>query len=288
LSRDSARNEPDARLCRLSRGSRRHFLPSMVQICASHSSSSLARHTPPSHVCVYFNLCCYCCRCFCFPVCQTRLCLSRREVCISCVPPPPSSIQTSVSAHSPTMAFALPFLGRLHLLEYLGLLASLVFVCFEAFIRVITLALPQPIINLCYRASRRIFDHLTVPSNRSRNRKKPIVQSLVKATDFVELCELYGYAAEEHIVQTKDGYLLGLHRLAWKRGEEGQRINGGPNSTQKKVIFCMHGLLMNSEVWVCLTDKERCLPFQLVDQGYDVWVRVTKHHCFDWPLIYHF
>ena len=29
---------------------------------------------------------------------------------------------------------------------------------------------------------------------------------------------------------------------------------------------------MNSEIWVCLTDKERCLPFVLVDHGYDVWV----------------
>jgi lysosomal acid lipase/cholesteryl ester hydrolase len=170
------------------------------------------------------------------------------------------------------MPFGLPFLGRLHFIEYLGLLASLAFVIFEAFIRVITLALPQPIISICYRASRRIFNHLTAASPRSRNKKKAIVQSLVKATDFVELCALYGYAAEEHIVQTKDGYLLGLHRLAWKRGEEGQRVNSGQNTVQKKVIFCMHGLLMNSEVWVCLTDKERCLPFQLVEQGYDVWV----------------
>lgn len=29
---------------------------------------------------------------------------------------------------------------------------------------------------------------------------------------------------------------------------------------------------MNSEIWVCLTEKERCLPFVLVDSGYDVWV----------------
>lgn len=33
------------------------------------------------------------------------------------------------------------------------------------------------------------------------------------------------------------------------------------------------GLLMNSEVWVCLTDEERCIPFVLVENGYDVWVR---------------
>ncbi|KAI9771799.1 MAG: cholesterol esterase [Geoglossum simile] len=32
------------------------------------------------------------------------------------------------------------------------------------------------------------------------------------------------------------------------------------------------GLLMNSEVWVCLTEKERCLPFMLVERGFDVWL----------------
>ena len=29
---------------------------------------------------------------------------------------------------------------------------------------------------------------------------------------------------------------------------------------------------MNSEVWVCLTEEQRCLPFALVNQGYDVWL----------------
>ncbi|KAF2665731.1 alpha/beta-hydrolase [Microthyrium microscopicum] len=170
------------------------------------------------------------------------------------------------------MAFSLPFLGRLYFIEYITLLISLLFLFLEGAIRIITLALPQPIINICYRGSRRLFNALSdATSKRSRNKKKAIVQSLVEAADFLELCELYGYTAEEHIVQTKDGYLLGLHRLAWRRGEYLSPVNAGPGSIQKKVIFCMHGLLMNSEVWVCLTDKERCLPFQLVEAGYDVW-----------------
>jgi len=29
---------------------------------------------------------------------------------------------------------------------------------------------------------------------------------------------------------------------------------------------------MNSEVWVCITEEERCLPFTLASQGYDVWL----------------
>lgn len=88
----------------------------------------------------------------------------------------------------------------------------------------------------------------------------------------MELCRLWGYEAEEHIVQTKDGFLLGVHRLQWRRGEEERKVNNGPSSVKKRVVYLHHGLLMNSEVWVCLTDEQRCLPFELVERGFDVWV----------------
>ena len=97
--------------------------------------------------------------------------------------------------------------------------------------------------------------------------------AIANASDFTELCELYGYYTEEHIVQTGDGYLLGLHRLASRPGEEGVRVNNGRDGgVRKKVVYMHHGLMMNSEVWVCLTEHERCLPFQLVERGYDVWL----------------
>jgi hypothetical protein len=99
-----------------------------------------------------------------------------------------------------------------------------------------------------------------------------ISTSVRNASDFVDLCALFGYCAEEHVVQTGDGYLLGLHRLAWRKGEEDQKVNNGKKSIRKNVVYMHHGLLMNSEVWVCLTDEQRCLPFKLVDKGYDVWV----------------
>ena len=74
--------------------------------------------------------------------------------------------------------------------------------------------------------------------------------------------------------QTADGYLLGIHRLPYKRGEEreGVLVNAGPRSVTKPVVYLHHGLLMNSEVWVCITEEERCLPFALAEQGYDVWL----------------
>ena len=95
--------------------------------------------------------------------------------------------------------------------------------------------------------------------------------SIREASDFVELCRLFGYTAEEHVFQTKDGYLLGLHRLAHRPGEEDQKVNAGPNSIKKRVVYMHHGLLMNSEVWVCTTEARRCLPFVLVERGFDVW-----------------
>jgi len=178
---------------------------------------------------------------------------------------------------------AVPVIGRLHPFEYLSLIVSLMVIGTEFVIRIITLALPRPVISFAYRASRRLFHRFSQPQNRHwLHRKRAVVASIARATDFVELCDYFGYSAEEHIVQTKDGYLLGIHRLGWKRGQEGLRVNSGPGSVQKKVVYLHHGLLMNSEVWVCLTDRERCLPFLLVGMGYDVWVcainppRVTK------------
>ncbi|KAM4065272.1 alpha/beta hydrolase fold domain-containing protein [Hirsutella rhossiliensis] len=165
-----------------------------------------------------------------------------------------------------------PFLGRLHPTEYLALVGSFLLVGLEAIVRVFTLALPPFLVSLCYRASRRIFNRFSSPEQkRAENKRKSISTSVRDASDFVELCRLWGYEAEEHIVQTTDGYLLGIHRLQWRRGEEDQRVNHGPTSIRKRIAYLHHGLLMNSEVWVCLTDEKRCLPFELLERGFDVW-----------------
>lgn len=85
-----------------------------------------------------------------------------------------------------------------------------------------------------------------------------------KAADFEELCVIHGYTHEEHVVMTKDGYLLGLHRLPSKKGH---RKSSPGTSTGKPVVYLHHGLLMNSEVWICLTETERSLAFVLVEAG---------------------
>jgi lysosomal acid lipase/cholesteryl ester hydrolase len=181
-----------------------------------------------------------------------------------------------------------PFIGRLFFSEYLALVASFGLLIFEVIARTVTLLLPGPVVRLLYRLSRNAFNSLSSPnSRRNRNKRKSVSSPIAQASDFVELCELYGYYAEEHIVQTGDGYLLGVHRLGWRRGEEEQRVNAGPGSVEKKVVYLHHGLMMNSEVWVCLTDRERCLPFVLVEQGYDVWLGNNRGNKYSKKSLHH-
>ncbi|KAI5297321.1 cholesterol esterase, partial [Ascosphaera atra] len=170
-----------------------------------------------------------------------------------------------------------------------------------------------------------IFDYVSPPPVKLSPKEETIATSVADAEDFSDLCALFGYAAEEHLVQTKDGYMLGLHRLPAKRtgrdvvksylnddpdvkaegpiecinfsrpssrcsdsdsasGSDSGSDSGSnsdsdsdaspsPEGGKKRpAVYLHHGLLMNSEVWVSITAAERCLPFQLVDAGYDVWL----------------
>ncbi|KAM8713456.1 hypothetical protein ACLKA7_013724 [Drosophila subpalustris] len=79
----------------------------------------------------------------------------------------------------------------------------------------------------------------------------------------VSLVKQFGYAIEEHEVQTSDGYILTMHRIPYSKhtGYNGNR----------PVIFLMHGLLCSSSDWV-LSGPGNGLAFILSDAGYDVWM----------------
>ena len=160
-----------------------------------------------------------------------------------------------------------PLLGRLSFREYAAVVFGFSLLALESILHVVILFLPKLVIDWFYRRSRALF-YLIGRQPKDRSEEKKAADRILNARDFGELASIHGYTHEEHVVLTKDGYLLGLHRLPSKKGQH--RSNPG-RSTGNPVVYLHHGLLMNSEVWLCLTDAPRALPFVLVEQGYDVW-----------------
>lgn len=174
----------------------------------------------------------------------------------------------------------LPVLGRLSILEWPLLLVSLLLSWLEYVSNIITQLLPTPIIDaitytlqLGYRwttnpvqlehsaGSEEGYFKYTRDASEMDPARQKLVTDLLNAPDIQRMCQVFGYEVESRIVRTSDDYLLTLHRLH----KPGIPRNG-------RVVYLHHGLLMCSEIWVTMVEKERNLPYVLYELGYDVWL----------------
>ncbi|CAL0316364.1 unnamed protein product [Lupinus luteus] len=75
-----------------------------------------------------------------------------------------------------------------------------------------------------------------------------------------------GYPCSEYMIETKDGFLLGLQRVS-----SSSYLRFGSAPQRGPPVLLQHGLFMAGDAWF-LNNPEESLGFILADHGFDVWV----------------
>lgn len=173
----------------------------------------------------------------------------------------------------------IPLLNRLHSREYFAVIFGFFFVLFELIVKLAVFFFPTSVIEWFRNQTIKLFDKYVVSkqhrisTTKANEEEVRMADEIRVALDFAELCGIHGYDYEEHVAMTKDGYLLGLHRIPRAKGEQKFHSSTRPGAKQHKpVVYVHHGLLMCSDVFLCTTSASRSIPLMLAEAGYDVWL----------------
>ncbi|KAI8109762.1 hypothetical protein M9434_001041 [Picochlorum sp. BPE23] len=90
--------------------------------------------------------------------------------------------------------------------------------------------------------------------------------------DMRYLVERAGYPVEEHFIETRDGYVLGVYRIL-------PQPTAGAHRRCRKPVILQHGLLDSSATWV-VNSKSQSLGFILADASYDTWLTNSRGNAF--------
>ncbi|EEB09578.2 triglyceride lipase-cholesterol esterase [Schizosaccharomyces japonicus yFS275] len=144
--------------------------------------------------------------------------------------------------------------------DYASVVLAWFLVYVELCFRLILALIPRVIRGRMRKAVRTLYDYFIF--SKSGSGMTGVIQ---RCRNIYEICEAFGYIAEEHLVRTEDNFVLCLHHI----------VNPKLRNTSGKhrgVVYFQHGLMTNSELWVAVDKASNCLPFALVDRGYDVWL----------------
>ncbi|KAJ1824830.1 cholesterol esterase [Coemansia sp. RSA 2675] len=178
----------------------------------------------------------------------------------------------------------IPFFSRLSLSEYQGMLMAALFFIVEKLLRVFLVIFPIGfVVGFLPEWT---FSWLKIPQLFGPD-KEAEVEFLDDFTSFAEIVEYWGYPHEDHLVETRDGFILGAHRITGPRvfvqGSPSQPAEGADRQSAshsppvgsgrvKPVVLFWHGFMLSSECFVCHPDWINILPFRLAEAGYDVWL----------------
>lgn len=84
-----------------------------------------------------------------------------------------------------------------------------------------------------------------------------------------------GYSLEEHFVETKDGYILGIYRIPASPKPSADLCKITLSRKESPPVLLQHGLLDSSATFV-INHPNQSLGFILADAGYDVWLANSR------------